>query len=65
MAAGLSHESLALRSLVIRGDAVVTLLDGIPLTPDEAEHVKIAAANTPSGHRSDWPELTAWSNARC
>src|SRR5450631_3691020 len=40
---------------------VVTLLDGVPLTPDEAGYVEAArAANTLRGYRSDWREFAIW-----
>jgi site-specific recombinase XerD len=40
----------------------VALLDGVPLTSDEAEYVEAArAANTLRGYRSDWHEFTIWS----
>ncbi|HZL07112.1 MAG TPA: site-specific integrase, partial [Coriobacteriia bacterium] len=40
---------------------VVALLDGVPLTPHEAEYVEAArAANTLRGYRSDWREFTTW-----
>jgi site-specific recombinase XerD len=40
---------------------VVTLLDGVPLTTDEAEYVEAArAANTLRGYRSDWREFASW-----
>jgi site-specific recombinase XerD len=39
----------------------VALLDGVPLTEDEAGYVEAArAANTLRGYRSDWREFTAW-----
>ena len=39
----------------------VALLDGVPLTPEEAEYVEAArAANTLRGYRSDWREFTTW-----
>ncbi|SHN89078.1 hypothetical protein SAMN05660350_05073, partial [Geodermatophilus obscurus] len=42
------------------GDAV-TLLQGIPLSPEEAAYVEAArAANTLRGYRFDWAEFTAW-----
>jgi len=44
-----------------QGQDPVALLDGVPLTPDEAEYVEAArAANTLRGYRSDWREFTAW-----
>jgi hypothetical protein len=40
---------------------VVALLDGVPLTTDEAEYVEAArAANTLRGYRSDWREFASW-----
>jgi len=39
----------------------VALLDGVPLTPEEAEYVEAArSANTLRGYRSDWREFTTW-----
>ena len=39
----------------------LALLDGVPLTPDEATYVEAArAANTMRGYRSDWREFTTW-----
>ena len=39
----------------------VALLDGVPLTDDEAGYVEAArAANTLRGYRSDWREFTSW-----
>ena len=39
----------------------VALLDGVPLTTDEAGYVEAArAANTLRGYRSDWHEYTGW-----
>ena len=39
---------------------VVALLDGVPLTTDEAEYVEAArAANTLRGYRSDWREFAS------
>jgi len=41
--------------------SAVELLDGVPLTPEEAAYVEAArAANTLRGYRSDWREFTAW-----
>ena len=56
-------------AMLARGDGaqdVVTLLDGVPLTPDEAEYVEAArAANTLRGYRSDWREFgpCCWSGS--
>ena len=39
----------------------VALLDGVPLSEDEAGYMEAArAANTLRGYRSDWREFTAW-----
>jgi integrase len=39
----------------------MTLLDGVPLSEEEAGYVEAArAANTLRGYRSDWREFTAW-----
>jgi len=39
----------------------VALLDGVPLTAEEAGYVEAArAANTLRGYRSDWREFTTW-----
>jgi len=50
--------------MLARGDGAqdpVALLDGVPLTPDEAEYVEAArAANTLRGYRSDWREFASW-----
>ncbi len=41
------------------------LLDGVPLTEDEADYVAAArAANTLRGYRSDWAEFTGWAAER-
>src|SRR5664279_5042275 len=43
------------------GPDPVALLDGVPLTADEAGYVDAArAANTLRGYRSDWAEYAAW-----
>jgi site-specific recombinase XerD len=40
---------------------VVALLDGVPLSEEEAGYVEAArAANTMRGYRSDWREFTTW-----
>jgi len=40
------------------GPDVIALLDGVPLTSDEAGYVEAArAANTMRGYRSDWREV--------
>ncbi len=40
----------------------VALLDGVPLSEDEADYVEAArAANTLRGYRSDWREFSTWS----
>jgi site-specific recombinase XerD len=44
-----------------QGQDPVALLDGVPLTDDEAGYVEAArAANTLRGYRSDWREYTTW-----
>ena len=49
------------RPATASGPDVITLLDGVPLTPDEAGYVEAArAANTMRGYRSDWREFTTW-----
>ena len=51
-------------SLVTRHDPVA-LLDGVPLSEDEAGYVEAArAANTLRGYRSDWREFTTWCAER-
>jgi len=43
----------------------VALLDGVPLSPDEAAYVQAArSANTLRGYRSDWNEFTEWAAER-
>lgn len=45
-------------------DAVLALLDDVPLTELEAGYVQAArAVNTMRGYRSDWREFTAWCAA--
>ncbi len=47
------------------GDDPLALLDGVPLTEDEAGYVAAArAANTLRGYRSDWAEFTGWAAER-
>jgi integrase len=47
------------------GSDPVALLDGVPLTAEEAGYVEAArAANTLRGYRSDWREFTAWCASR-
>jgi len=57
-------EPAGLAALIASRDSApdpVALLDGVPLTPDEAEYVEAArAANTLRGYRSDWREFTSW-----
>lgn len=44
----------------LHNDAVA-LLDGVPLSDEEAAYVRAArAANTLRGYRSDWREFTSW-----
>ncbi len=43
----------------------VALLDGMPLSADEAAYVRAArSANTLRGYRSDWDEFTGWAAER-
>lgn len=43
----------------------LALLDGLPLSQEEAEYVEAArAANTLRGYRSDWREFTTWCTGR-
>lgn len=56
-----SHPDETPRPATDSGPDVITLLDGVPLTPDEAGYVEAArAANTMRGYRSDWREFTTW-----
>src|SRR5664280_2051711 len=56
-----SHPDETPRPATASGPDVITLLDGVPLTPDEAGYVEAArAANTLRGYRSDWREFASW-----
>jgi len=47
------------------GPDPLALLDGVPLTEDEAGYVQAArSANTLRGYRSDWNEFTEWAAER-
>jgi integrase len=48
-------------AVVAGGHDPLALLDGVPLSDDEAGYVEAArAVNTLRGYRSDWCEFTAW-----
>ena len=56
-----SHPDETPRPATASGPDVITMLDGVPLTLDEAGYVEAArAANTMRGYRSDWREFTTW-----